>query len=88
MSNLHLLGATIVYEEGWRRTFGFYWRALRHEWRRILAWRGRHDPATGRRYGTWAAWNSTIENSPGFDRLWDQDMEPPLDAPSQQETSS
>lgn len=61
----------IAYERSPSRTFGLYWRALRHEWRRILAWRHRYNPATGRNHGTLDAWAVVIENPPTLDATWD-----------------
>lgn len=61
----------IAWDRNLARTLGHYWRALRHEWRRILAWRRRYNPETQRTYGTLEAWAAVIENPPGLDTAWD-----------------
>ena len=49
--------------------------SLLYEHRRIIAWRARHDPDTGKRNSWRDAWRATGENSPRFDRLWDDEFE-------------
>jgi len=58
--------------------------AVRYEWSRVLAWRKRHDPQTGKRYGTLAAIRHTAENPPSFDSMWDSEMEEPMSSDSEQ----
>lgn len=64
---------TVLLKRDWGkdRRWRYYWRALRDEWRRILAWRRRINPANGKRFGTLDAWRSVIENNPSLDHMWD-----------------
>ena len=53
----------------------YYYRALRYEFPRVIAWHKRHDPCTKKHYTWLEALRAVIENPPYFDISRDEDME-------------
>ena len=52
-----------------------FWRTIKIEWRRVLKWKKRHNPFNNKKYSWFEAVRSTMENTPSFDNMWDEEME-------------